>query len=254
MNRIRWTFVAMVACAMVAWAADQLKDQKTKAASSSIVDSGSFGVFVKGQRVLTESFSIQQANGTSSIKSELKEAAGSGPTNQKSNLEMTGNRELIRYEWSQGGPGGASLIVLPNNEFLLEKITSAGSSKPAEQPFLMPNTSSVLDNNFFVQREVLAWRYLADLEASCKPQGGNPQCRSGPLDYGVLVPQDRTSMHVRVEAVGKEKVPYRGTDRELLRLKLQGDAFEWALWLDPQDNFKLMRVAIPADSTEAVRD
>ena len=39
-------------------------------------------------------------------------------------------------------------------------MTASGNGKPAEQPFLMPSTTAILDNNFFVHREVLAWRYL----------------------------------------------------------------------------------------------
>ena len=46
-------------------------------------------------------------------------------------------------------------------------------------------------------------------------------------------------MHVRMELVGKEKVTIRGTDRELLRLNLTGESFDWALWLDEHDHFKL---------------
>jgi hypothetical protein len=39
-----------------------------------------------------------------------------------------------------------------------------------------------------------------------------------------------------------------------LRLNLSGDSFAWNLWVDDQDHFKLIRVAIPADDTEVVRD
>ncbi len=161
---------------------------------------------------------------------------------------MTGNGELVRYEWSGGG---GSLVVMPNNEFLLEKITSGSSSKAAEQPFLMPNTSAILDNNFFVHRQVLAWRYLA---TNCQTQNGGLRCQQGPVEFGVLVPQDRTSMRVRLELVGREKVTIRGTERELLRLNLKGEAFSWALWVDDKDQFKLMRVLIADDNTEVVRD
>ena len=80
------------------------------------------------------------------------------------------------------------------------------------------------------------------------------KCQQGPGDFGVLIPQDRTSIHVRLELVGKEKVNIRGADRQLLRLNLKGENFDWALWVDDQDQFKLMRVAIPADDTEVVRD
>jgi len=220
-------------------------DKKEKAQA---VDSGSFGIFVKGQRVVTETFQVEQINGISTIKSQLKEN-GSADIAQKSELEMTSSGELLRYEWSQAS--GGSLTVVTNNDFLLEKISTAASTKPAEQPFLMPSTSSILDNNFFVQREVLVWRYLA---SDCKPEGGNLKCQQGPAEFGTLVPQDRTSVRVRLELIGREKVNIRGTDRELLRLNLSGESFIWNLWVDEHDQFKLMRVLIPADNTEVIRD
>jgi len=37
-------------------------------------------------------------------------------------------------------------------------------------------------------------------------------------------------------------------------LNLKGESFEWALWVDDKDQFKLIRASIPADSTEVVRD
>ena len=122
--------------------------------------------------------------------------------------------------------------------------------KAAEQAFLLPSVTRILDNNFFVHRELLVWKYLAT--APCKDENGQRQCQSA--DFGALVPQDRTSMSVRMELVGKEKITIRGAERELLRLNLTGEDFDWALWVDENDQFKLMRVAIPADNTEVVRD
>jgi hypothetical protein len=252
---MRWTMTAAVlltaSLAAASPAADPIgdKDKKDKPKTATTVDSGSFGVFVKGQRVVTETFSIQQQNGASIIKSQLKETGGADPATQKSNLELSASGELLSYEWSQ--PSGGSLTVLPKNDFLVEKITPAASAKTAEKPFLMPSTSSILDNNFFVHREVLVWRYLA---ADCQREGGDLKCQQGPAQFGTLVPQDQTSASVRLELVGKEKVTIRGAEKDLLRLNLSGESFEWALWVDPQDQFKLMRVAIPADNTEVVRD
>ena len=247
---IRWVIAVGLLSAVATVAADKPGDKKDKVKPSApqMVDSGSFGVFIKGQRVITESFSIQQESDYSSIKAQLKETAGATPTDQKSNLEITSSGEIVRYEWSQAA--GGSLLVLPKDEFLIEKITATPSAKAAEQPFLMPNTSTILDNNFFIHREVMAWRYLAT--APCHGDAGNRQCQ--PEEYGVLVPQDRTSLRVRMELAGKEKVTIRGEQRELLRLNLRGDGFDWALYLDDHDRYKLMRVAIPADNTEVVRD
>jgi hypothetical protein len=232
---------------LAAFAGD--KKDKAKPAGPQTVDSGSFGVFIKGQRVVTETFKIEEFNGENIIKSQLKETAGSDPTSQKSDLAITSSGELLHYEWSQAS--GGSLSVLPNNEFLIEKISVGATGKPAEQPFLMPSSSVILDNNFFVQREVLVWRYLA---AYCKPEDGNLKCQQGPGEFGTLIPQDRTSMSVRLQLVGKEKTIIRGAERELLRLNLISESFEWALWVDDHDQFKLMKVAIPADNTEVIRD
>jgi len=238
--------MAVLGCAALLYAGD--KKDKPKPAGGQQVDSGSFGVFVRGQRVVTETFSVEQDNGISVVKSQLKETGSPASSGQRSELHMTSSGELVRYEWSDGS---GSLAVTPNNEFLLEKITTAASSKPAEQPFLMPSTSAILDNNFFIHREVLAWRYLA---TNCHTESGTLKCQQGPLEFGVLVPQDRTSMRVRMELAGREKVTIRGTERELLRLNLKGESFSWAIWVDEKDRFKLVRVLIADDNTEVVRD
>lgn len=243
--QVRWGVAVVLICSAGLFAADKKGDAK---ASSKAVDSGSFGVFVKGQRVLTETFSVVQEEGSSVVKSRLQEVSTAGGAAQSSELRMTGSGEVIRYTWDGNG---SSLVVTPKDEFLLEKITTAASTKPAEQPFLMPNTSAILDNNFFVHREVLAWRYLA---TNCHDDGGNLKCQQGSVEFGVLVPQDRTSMRVRMELVGREKATIHGAERDLWRLNLKGDAFSWVLWVDEKDNFKLVRVAIPDDNTEMVRD
>lgn len=247
MARARWGMVAVLTCAAVLSAGD--KKDKVKPAGPQQVDSGSFGVFVKGQRVVTETFSVQQDNGISLVKSHLQETGGSTASGQRSELQMTTSADLVKYEWSDGN--GGSLVVTPNNDFLLERITASPAAKTAEQPFLMPSTSAILDNNFFVHREVLAWRYL---QSNCGSEGGEFRCKKDPGEFGVLVPQDRTSMRVRLELVGREKIKIRGTERELLRLNLVGESFSWALWVDDKDQFKLMRVLIADDNTEVVRD
>jgi len=257
-STVRCLVAIVLGCAFAAQAPAQKQDtakdkdkDKARPPAAATVDSGSFGVFIKGQRVVTESFSVQQERGLSIIKSHLKDASGTANNDQSSELEIMPNAQLVRYEWDETTPAVSSLVVTPSNEFLIEKISTSATAKPAEQPFLMPNTSMILDNNFFVHREVLLWRYLA---ADCHPEGGNLQCQTGPVEFGVLVPQDRTSLRVRIELIGKEKVNIRGAERELLRLNLSGEGFTWALWVDDHDQFKLMRVAIPADNTEVVRD
>jgi hypothetical protein len=238
--------LVIVSSSLSAMAGD--KKDKAKPDPTQTVDSGSFGIFVKGQRVATETFHIQQQSGNSIIKSQLKDTGSTDPA-QKSDLEITESGELLRYEWSQSS--GGSLTVFPENDFLKEKITTSATAKSAEQAFLLPSKSPILDNNFFVHREVLAWRYLA---SACKTEGGSLKCPQDAAEFGTLVPQDRISVPVRMELVGKEKINIRGSQRDLLHLKLTGESSEWNLWLDDQDHYKLIRVAIPADDTEVVRD
>jgi uncharacterized Zn-binding protein involved in type VI secretion len=247
-TRLTVAFALLSTLVAFAGSAPGDKNDKPKPSANTVIDSGSFGVFIQGKRVATETFTVQQQNGTSVIKSQFKETDGADAASQKSDLEMSSSGELIHYEWNQSS--GGSLSVFPDNEFLKERISASASAKPAEQAFLLPTATPVLDNNFFVHREVLAWKYLA--VAPCKDEKDHRRCE--PADFGALVPQDRTSMSVRMELIGKEKVMIRGAERELLRMNLHGETFDWALWVDESDHFKLIRVAIPADNTEVVRD
>ena len=106
-TRMHRASALILACAFAAFPAANAADKKDKAkpAPNQIVDSGSFGVFIKGQRVATETFKIEQQNGASVIKSQLKETAGTDAASQKSDLDMTSGGELVRYEWSQSSGG-----------------------------------------------------------------------------------------------------------------------------------------------------
>src|SRR5215469_5810704 len=97
---MRWMMAVILLTMAVGAAAGDKKD-KPKPAAPDTIDSGSFGVFMKGERVVTETFSIHQQNGVSIIKSQLKQTSGSDTSSQKSELEITASGELLRYEWSQ---------------------------------------------------------------------------------------------------------------------------------------------------------
>ena len=222
-----------------------------KEPASQPVDSGSFSVLVNGQKVASEIFSVEQSATGSTATSQLRDESSPDKASQSSKMQLTGTGELIRYEWHEASPGKTQLEVVPNEQFLMERVTSNPGEKPAEQPFLLPASTVVLDNNFFIHRELLAWRYLAQ---NCKQDSGKMQCIAGPISFGTIIPQDRTSMRVTLEPVGNERVHVRGADRELPRFNLKFEGGEWALWLDAADHYKLIKIAIPAEKTEIVRD
>src|SRR5579863_2681572 len=222
------------------------KDDKTPPAQ--MVDSGSFGVFMNGRRVATETFSIQQNSTGSSITSEFKSEAGLDKAVQNSDWQMTASGDLRKYEWKEYSPGQSQATVLPSQDFLIEHFKSGPLDKDQEQPFLMPASSSILDDYFFVQREVLAWKFLA---SSCKQEKGELQCPlKQRVQFGAVDPHSRSSLSVSVEFAGRDKVTIRGAERELNRLNLKSESTDWALWLD--DQFKLQRILIASESTEVV--
>ena len=210
------TIVISLLALAVSIAAASGKDDK---AAAQMVDSGSFGVFMNGRRVATETFSIHQNNGGSSVVSEFKSEAGMDKADQTSDWQMAANSELRKYEWKEISPGQSQAVVVPNQDFLLERYRNSPQDKELEKPFLIPASSSVLDDYFFVQREVLAWKYLA---TTCKQDKGALQCPlKQPVPFGALNPHARSPVSVTLEFAGREKVTIRGTDQELEPAELE---------------------------------
>lgn len=224
---------------------------KSKDASPA-VDQGSFGVFMGGKRVATETFSIHQDTAGSSVKSEFKTDPGgpAGTADQTSELQLTASGELKNYSWKESSPGQSQATIAPNQDFLIERYSSAPTEKTHEQPFMLPNSTSILDDYFFIHREVLAWKYLA---SSCKQDKGQLACplKQG-IQLGTINAHSRTSSPVSIQYSGREKVSIRGVERELIRLDTKSELGDWTLWLD--DQLKLQRILDSSSDTEVVRD
>jgi hypothetical protein len=247
---VRTIFALCGLCLLVVSTAVAASDKDDKGSAAQMVDSGSFGVFMNGHRVATETFSIHQSSSGSSVVSEFKSEAGTDKAEQRSEWQMSPSGELRKYEWKEVSPGQSQAVVLPNQEFLIERFKSGPQDKELEQPFMLPASSSLLDDYFFVQREVLVWKYLA---SSCKQDKGALQCPlKQHVQFGALNPHARSSTSVTLEFTGREKVAIRGVEVELNRLELKGDAGTWTLWVD--DQYKLQRILILGENTEVVRD
>lgn len=224
-------------------------DKDNKAKEGQMVDSGTLGVFVNGHRVATETFSVQQNAGGSVITSQFKTDEGEKSV-QNSELQLTPNGEIRKYEWKELSPGKAQATVAPNNDFLMEHISKSPEEKPEEQPFLLPTSTNIVDDYFFIHREVLIWRYLA---TACRQEKGDVQCPAGQkTQFGALNPHQRSSMPLTVEFTGREKIAIRGSEQELNKFILRSEGGDWTMWLDNQ--FKLQKILIPSDSTEVIRD
>lgn len=216
--------------------------------SGNQVDSGTFGIFVNNRRLATETFSVQkQSNNNNLITAQFKDDGGAAV--QNSELQLAPNGTLLSYEWHQTTPSKSSLKVVPDGEFLRQTSVAKDGDKPAEQPFLIPPTSPIVDNNFFIHREILAWRYLS---SSCTQETAGLKC--GPGEFGILVPQARQSSHVTITPIGDEKVMMGTVEQTLLHINLKGEDGDWSLWLNTKDHYKLMKVTKAGEAVEIRRD
>lgn len=223
-------------------------EDRKQPASVKTVDSGSFGIFVGGKRVATETFTIEQIGDANVTKSEFKVDTADAKAVQTSELQLTSTGDVRRYVWNEVSPGKAQSTVEPQDQMLVQRLVT-GSEKPLEQPYLLPASTVILDDYFFSHRELLAWRYLG---AGCHPAPGQKECKLVRTEFPALVPRQHISVLVSMEYVGPETVSVRGAPRQLSRFKLLGEGIDWALWLD--ENYKLIRITIAADNTEVLRD
>lgn len=222
---------------------------KEKDTPAKIVDSGSFGVFNGAHRVATETFSIKQDAEGSVVSSEFKAEQGEQKAVQSSELDLTGSVNLRHYEWKEIVPEKLQVTVDPNDSFLIEHFSVGADGKLHDQNFLLPSSTSILDDYFFIQREVLAWKFLATV---CKQQKTGLGCPPNQkAQFGTLNPHARSSMLVSIEFTGKDKVTVRGAERDLSRFMLRSETGDWAMWLD--DSFKIVRL-LGDNGIEVVRD
>jgi len=257
--KLSYRFLVFVVVPLLAWAAasaapgstDKQKESDKEHADQA-VDSGSFGVFMNGHRVGTETFSVIQDHGGSLIKSEFKtENDPNGAASvQSSEMHLNPNGEIRRYDWKEISPEQASSVVMPNDQFLNQKWRSGPQAKEEQQPYLLPPSTSILDDYFFVHREILIWKFLA---TSCKQENGEVKCPvKQRAQFGTLDPRQHSSAPLSAEYLGREKISIKGNQQELNKIELKTEAGAWQLWLD--DKFKVVRIWIEGDNTEVIRD
>ncbi len=225
--------------------ASEKQDKKEKPGKPEVVDSGSFGVFVSGRRVATETFTIKKLPDMSVTTSEVR-VEGSKDS-QGSELHLTPMGDLMVYKWKETGPEKGETVVEPSGQFLVQRIKAG--DKSSEQPYLMPSSTAILDDYFFSHRELLLWRYLG---SGCRPTAGQSSCKLEKSQFGYVNPRQRVSGMVTLSYIGREMVDFHGTPREMSKFGFSSETGDWLVWLD--DNYKLMRILVPGETTEVLRD
>jgi hypothetical protein len=246
-------------------AADKSKDKEK--AGSKVADSGSFGIFLNGKRVGTETFNITETvNGErrpdySTATSEIKFDDGRFKATQTAEMQVSAKGELRSYIWRSTVPQKEESSVELKDQLLVEHILPADQKK-VDVPHMLPAATVILDDNFFSQREVLLWWYLA---TGCRRQDNALLCGTG--KFVILVPRQHVSGNATMELLGQEKVTVKGSERELNKISLetngpqsltwlndQGheDSTQWVLWVD--DQYKIIKMTVAGSNVEVVRD
>jgi len=216
-----------------------------KVPSDNVVDSGSFGVYVNGARVATETFKVEQRANGSFAKSELKTQGAT----QRSELELTPKGEIVHYGWQQIDPRKEDLSVVPKDEFLSETISIGPNEKSFTVPHLMLHSTPILDDNFFLHREILLWRYLA---SGCTVKAEGLSCNPAPQQYGVLIPAQHSAQTVTLDFKDKEKISIKGKEVECSAFRLHSEDSDWLIFMNDQQ--KVVRIVSAAVGLEVVRD
>jgi hypothetical protein len=245
------SFVMAVVCCVAASAAPAPKDkEKEKQHEGKNIDSGSFGVYQSGHRVGTETFSIYETSYGSIIESEFKTEDTTPEAIQTSVLQLNAKGDIRRYEWKEVSPAKSESVVVPNEEFLNQKWRTEAEEKEHEQPYLLPPSTSILDDYFFIHRELLAWKYL---QGDCKVEKGMLQCMTKQrAKFGTLNPRQHTSAPLEAEFIGREVVALKSGPQDLFKLELKNDSGTWQLWLN--DKFMIMRINVLGENTVVERD
>ncbi len=237
------------------------KDKPVKL-ETKVVDAGAFGIYLGGKRIGTETFRIEQRLDYSIATAQLKIDDGKVKAEQSAEMQISPKGELRSYVWRSALPQKEESSVEPQNELLVEHVTPADQKK-LDVPHVLPVSTVILDDNFFSQREILFFRYLA---TGCAwKQGQGLMC--GPSDYVILVPQQHLSANATMEFVGLEKITVKGVERQLNKVTLttaapgrvivlndqkESDPGQWLLWVD--DQYKVVKISIPGSNIEVVRD
>jgi hypothetical protein len=243
-------------------------DKPKEKAGTRVADSGSFGVYLAGKRVGTETFNITETLDNehhpsySTASSEIKFDDGKFKATQTAEMQVSAKGELRSYNWHSTVPQKEEASVEPKDQLLIEHILPADQKKQ-DVPHVLPLSTVILDDNFFSQREVLLWWYLA---TGCHRQENNLLCGVG--KFVILVPRQHASGNATLELLGQEKVTVKGTERELNKIKLEtsgpqgltwlndqgheSDATLWTLWVD--DQYKIIKMTAAGSNVEVIRD
>jgi hypothetical protein len=189
----------------------------------SIADHGIFRVFQDGQPVGSERFSVQQNGAATIVHSAIDYELSDRHVRQESELNLSSDTNLESYVWHEG----KAIITVDYRDGWLMSHYQPETGAARDFQFIMPNTTAIVDSNFYVDWQLLAGRYDAAL-------GGAQQFR-------VFVPHEGDPDQVTISSEGSATVPE--SNHPLLHLKAVTNAATLDLYMD---GHKLVRLEGPS--------
>ena len=146
-------------------------------------DSGTFTITENGQLRGTEHFSVHRTLGGRVLQSHIDFQVGDRQIRQTAELQVDAGDGLGSYRWSEGkaqidvgyGDGKVTAHYQPET----------GAARDFQ--FVMPNTTAILDTNFYSEWELLAARY--------------DRIRGGEQQFPVFVPHTGDPGKITLSAV-----------------------------------------------------
>jgi hypothetical protein len=225
--------------------------QSKQSATSSVVDSGSFGILVSGRRAATETFKIEQRSSGNSISSELKYASGEATITQNAEMEFTAGGDLKKYSWKENSATKATLSVEPQSDgYIITRSQDSTMSEPKDTQHPLAASTAILDDNLYSQLQIIVWKYLAISCASSS--ASNAGCPTAPYKMPVFNPHIRESTLVTLAYKGAMKMKLNGVQGEYHLLEMEAENGKWQIYLNHDK--KLVRVLIPSENIEVLRD
>lgn len=241
----RWSSLIVISLCLLALPGFAEKKSKKEKSGITVIDEGTFGIFINRKHVASESFKIFEQDGFVTDSSTLR--LQDGKPSQISELRIAADGHLDHYEWQELQPEKASATVDPDGGFLTEKITGS-NGKTVDRPFMLPTSVVILEDFAFSHRELLLRQYV---ETHCKPDPEG-SCRIPKLKYGILIPRQQISALIILEHIGFEKIVINGKEGMLSRFRMTTDGPEWSIWVD--ENMKIQKISIPETNTDVVRE
>jgi hypothetical protein len=185
---------------------------------------------------------------------------GKVKADQTAEMELTPSGNLLSYTWQALRPKKEETRVDFKNQLLVEHVMP-DDQKEVDIKHFLPASTVILDDNFFSQREVLLWHYLA----MCSRNGGDLACK--PATFAVLIPQQHISLDAAMRLLGQEKAAVKGFEQEFMKVELDMRApqqvfwmnekpnsadMKWILWVD--QSYKIVKITVPGTNVQVLRD